>query len=219
MAGWPDTIAPAAYEKVNRVEPYLAELKQRSDQRIASDPDFEFIRGEMERFKKQLADKSVSLNEEVRLKEKKEADDRAKARKKELASRPEPPGKIYDLTLKDADEPGLPPPTVRTNFAAAATNNSKSIVIPKNSTTVTAKSDKPGRAKDAKAGSPPAEPKSTAAHDSDDSDDPADPDAPAVDVTLDETRRILIDYIRLLDKAGGVAVTRPARPASPTANP
>jgi len=214
-----DTIEPARYEKVNRVEPYLAELRKRSDQRITSDTDFVFIRGEMERYKKQQADKSVSLNEAVRLKEKKEADERAKARKKELVSRPEPPGKIYDIYLKDADEPGLPPPTVRTNSASAATNSSKSIVITKNSATPAAKSDVAGSpAKDAKAAPKPAEPKPTLAHDGDDSDNPADPDVPAIDVTLDETRRILIDYIRLLDKAGGVAVTRPARPAGPASN-
>jgi len=215
-----DTIEPARYEKVNRVEPYLAELRKRSDQRITSDADFVFIRGEMERYKKQQADKSVSLNEEIRLKEKKEADERAKARKKDLASRPEPPGKIYDITLKDADEPGLPPPTVRTNLASAATNSSKSIVLTKNNATPTVKPGLPGSpARDAKPARKPAEPESAVAHDSDDLDDSVELDAPAIDVTLDETRRILVDYIRLLDKAGGVAVTRPARPSSPAANP
>ena len=44
---------------------------------------------EIERYKKALADKSVSLNEETRLKEKEEADARSKARKKELAQRSE----------------------------------------------------------------------------------------------------------------------------------
>src|SRR4030095_5437185 len=144
--GW-DTIEPARYEKVNRVEPYLTELKKRSDQRLISDADFVYVRSEMERFKKQQADKSVSLNEEVRLKEKQEADDRAKARKKELASRPEPPGKLYALTLKDTDEPGLPPPTVRTN-SASATTNSKALLITKNNTTASAAQSDTPRAQD-----------------------------------------------------------------------
>jgi carboxyl-terminal processing protease len=191
------SIDPVPYEKVNRVEPFLADVKRRSEQRVVSDPDFVYMRSEMERYKKQLADKSVSLNEEVRLKEKKEADERAKARKKELASRPEPAGKVYDLTLKVADEPGLPPPTVRTNSAAAA-SNSKPILITKNGTP-SVSSEKPAT-----------EPKTSPAHDSDDPDDPADPEAP--DINLDETRRILVDYIHLLDKSSGVAVTRPGRP-------
>ena len=197
------SIDPVPFEKVNRVAPYIAELKQRSDQRLTSDPDFTYVRSEMERYKKQQADKSVSLNEAVRLKEKREAAERAKARKKDLASRPEPPGKVYDLTLKDTDEPGLPPPTVRTNSASATTN--KSILITKNGATAAAKPDK-------------AEPKTTAAHESDDPEDAADPDVPAIDITLDETRRILIDYIRQLDKGGGVAVTRPGRPAGAAVN-
>ena len=216
--GW-DTIEPARYEKVNRVEPYLAELRKRSEQRIASDADFAYIRSEMERYKKQQADKSVSLNEEVRLKEKKEADERAKARKKDLASRPEPSGKVYDLTLKDADEPGLPPPTVRTNSAAATTNSAKSIVITKNTASADTNTDKAGGlVKDTKAVSNLAATKTTTAYDGDDDDGPADLEAPAVDVTLDETRRILIDYIRLLDKGGGVAVTKPVRPSGPASN-
>jgi len=83
-----DTIPAAKYDKVNRVEPYLPELRKRSDQRLATDRDFAYLRNEIERFKKMQAEKSVSLNEAVRLKQKQEADGRAKARKKELASRP-----------------------------------------------------------------------------------------------------------------------------------
>ena len=196
-----DTIQPANYEKINRVEPFLADLKKRSDQRLASDPDFSFVRQEMQRYQKQIADKSVSLNEAVRLKEKKEADDRARARKKELAARPELPGKIYDIPLKLADDPGLPPPTVRTNTSASlgAIHSADAIASAANKS-----------------------PAKTAVTNGDqgdeDFDEPADPDAPAVDITLDETRRILIDYIHLLDKAGGVAATRPGKPAGGSAN-
>src|SRR5213075_2827667 len=119
-----DTIPAAAYEKVNRVQPYLATLSKASQQRTTQDSDFVWVRQEIERFKKLQAEKSVSLNEAVRLKEKKEIDDRVKARKKELAARPEPPGKIYDITLKLADQTGLPAPTVRTNSPAADTKSS-----------------------------------------------------------------------------------------------
>ena len=73
-------------------KPYLSELRKDSDQRIAQDRDFAYVREEIERFKKLQAEKSVSLNEAVRLKEKKENDERSRARKKDLASRPEPPG-------------------------------------------------------------------------------------------------------------------------------
>jgi hypothetical protein len=161
----------------------------------------------MDRYQKQLADKSVSMNEAVRLKEKKEADDRAKVRKKELAARPEPAGKIYDITLKLADEPGLPPPTVRTNTTASLTTNS----APGNVFQVGEVKLDTNKEDVAKATT------KTGDHLDEDADE-ADPDAPAVDITLDETRRILIDYIHLIDKAGGVAATKPGKPTGNPAN-
>lgn len=187
-----DTIPAATFEKVSRVAPFLASLKKNSDERISKDRDFEFVRGEIERFRKAQAEKSVSLNEATRLKEKKEADDRSKARKKELAARPEPPGKIYDISLKLAGEPGLPPATVRTN-SALLTNSLKS-----------AKSDKM-TVENAKSGSKPKElpaPKPADGNhgSSGEENDEEDPDVAAVDITLDETRRILIDYVQLLTR-------------------
>jgi carboxyl-terminal processing protease len=103
-----DKIDPAEYKKFNWVEPYLADLRLRSQARIASNVDFAYIREDIERYKKIKADKTVSMNEAQRLKEKKEADERLKARKKELASRPPPSGKVFDISLKQAMEPGLP---------------------------------------------------------------------------------------------------------------
>lgn len=193
-----DTIPAASYEKVNLVEPYLAELKKRTDGRVATDKDFAWVRDEITRFKKMQAEKSVSLNEAQRLKEKQEIDDRAKARKKEIASRPEPAGKVYDITLKLADEPGLPAPTVRTNHASTATNNVKG----------TAKAG----AKDAPKKDQVAETKkpSKAGHTGDDDDD-AEDDVTPVDVTLDETKRILIDYISLWKNGNGVALSQPGK--------
>jgi carboxyl-terminal processing protease len=115
-----DTIPAANYTKVNRIEPLLPELRKRSDTRIAIDRDFAFIREDIERYKKLVAEKSVSLNEAQRLKEKQEIDERTKARKKELAARPEPPGRVYEITLKHVEDPAgtLPPPVSKTNHTA-----------------------------------------------------------------------------------------------------
>src|SRR2546421_12852065 len=84
-----DTIPTAPYEKMNMVEPYLPELKRRSDGRLSADADWAYMRDEIARYKKLKEEKSVSMNEAERLKEKKETDDRIKARKKELAARPD----------------------------------------------------------------------------------------------------------------------------------
>ncbi len=106
-----DTVPSANPEKLNRVLPYLNELKKRSDNRLTTDKDFGFLRGEVDRYKKLMAEKSVSMNEAERLKEKQESEARTAARKKELIARPAPSEKVYDITLALADKPGLPAPT------------------------------------------------------------------------------------------------------------
>jgi len=115
-----DTIPAANYTKVNRIEPLLPELRKRSETRLAIDRDFALVREDIERYKKIVAEKSVSLNEAQRLKEKQEIEERNKARKKELAARPEPAGRTYEITLKHVDDPTgtLPPPVTKTNQTA-----------------------------------------------------------------------------------------------------
>ncbi len=113
-----DTISSAKYDKLNRIQPYLAELLKRSAKRVAEDKDFEYLREDIEQYKKGLADKTVSLNEEQRLKEKEEAEARSKARQEELKARPPIDEKVYELTLKLADLPGLPPPVERKRRAS-----------------------------------------------------------------------------------------------------
>lgn len=195
-----DTIESAKYEKMNRVEPYLPELKRRSDTRLAADPDWAYMREEVERYKKAIAEKSVSMNEADRLKEKKENDERAKARKKELASRPEPNEKVYEITLKQTDEPGLPPPVARTNHVASVKNGASS---------------GPGEAKlkpgeliasNTKDVAKSASEKEAAEPKTDEDEDSVDDKTPSLDIPLEETKRILVDYIRLMSKQGGLAV-------------
>ena len=187
-----DTIAPADYDKTERVRPFLTDLKKRSDDRIAADTDFAFIRDEVERYKKMKAEKSISLNEEVRLKEKKEADDRSKARKKELAARPEPPWKVYDISLKQARMPGLPDPTVRTN-AAKTSASSQPAILNKDA------------AKD-EVTKPPGQTDVAKAAPGDEETAETDPDVTAPDITMEETKRILLDYIELTTKGRGVVL-------------
>ncbi len=122
-----DTVPSAKYEPVNITPPVLPELRKRSESRVTSDKDFAYVRTEIEQFKKMKDEKSVSLNEEQRWKEKKDSEARAEARKKDLRARPQPNYKTYELTLKNIDEPGLPAPMARTNTLADAktslTNN------------------------------------------------------------------------------------------------
>ncbi|MCX8154896.1 MAG: carboxy terminal-processing peptidase [Verrucomicrobiae bacterium] len=117
-----DTIPPAKFEPLNVVTPHLAELRRRSEERTARDPDFQWIRQEAERYLKLKQDKTVSLNEAERRKERADQEARTAARKKELRARPAPDYKVYELTLKLAEQPGLPPPVALTNLLATASN-------------------------------------------------------------------------------------------------
>ncbi len=115
-----DEVPSADYEKLNLVQPFVAELKKRSDQRIAREKDFSYLREDITQYQKFLADKSISLNEAQRLKEKHEMEARLEARKAERKARPESEEKIYDITLKNAVLPGLPAPASKTNEVATA---------------------------------------------------------------------------------------------------
>jgi len=115
-----DTIPGARYEKLNLVQPVLPELRKRSSERVAADKDFAYLQEDIETYKQHLAEKSVSLNEEARLQEMKESEAKVQARKKERKTRSEPEEKLYDLTLKQVDLPGLPQPPAKTNEVSKA---------------------------------------------------------------------------------------------------
>lgn len=204
-----DTIDSAKYEKLNRVQPYLTELTKRSAARIAKEKDFAYVREDIEQVKKAVADKSISLNELKRLQEKDEADARQKAREAEMKSRKPTHEKIYEITLKNADMPGLPPAVGETNVTTASTGPGSPDAAEAGK--VSAKPVEPG---DVKAAPEPstkehADAESVAAAGDADADlEGVDPDTgaaddskvPAVDVSLTEAEHILTDYISLLPK-------------------
>ena len=170
-----DTIASAKFDKLDRVEPCLAELKKASDQRMAKSKDFGYIREDIAQYLKRQEDKSISLNKAVRLKEKAEDDARQKARDQERLARKGPEPVIYDITLKQAELPGLPPPEEKTNSLAKASSSAAMLA--------------------AHAASPAIPPDAMSPADDSDEEKP-----PAVDPTLDEAKSILVDYARLLEK-------------------
>lgn len=115
-----DTIKSSFFDRTDRVSPHLDELRHRSSERVAGEKEFSYVREDIELFKKAQADKTVSLNEAQRLAEKKENAARQKARDQERAGRGESGQIVYELNLKQAMLPGLPPPGGKTNSAAAA---------------------------------------------------------------------------------------------------
>jgi len=105
-----DTSAPANYDKLNLVQPHLNELRLRSEVRVATNQDFNYIRQDIDEFKKLQADKTAALNEQEALKEQQKSAAKNKTRAAERAARKMPDEKIYDITVENAMKPGLPTP-------------------------------------------------------------------------------------------------------------
>jgi len=180
-----DTIKSAKFQYLNRVEPYLAELRKQSAERVAADTDFSYIREDIDVFKKQQADKTVSLNEKQLLQEKQEADARKKVRDKERLARKDPQEKVYEISLKLAEKAGLPPPVEKTNTLAKA--SSKDPIV--------------GSTNLAQAVSPEV----VAGDDQDEEEEKPVP----VDPVLTEAEKVMVDYLALLRRSQVVWALKP----------
>jgi carboxyl-terminal processing protease len=110
-----DTVASENYKQLNLVQPYLDQLRQRSDARIATNQDFIFTRQNIAQFQKLQADKTATLDEQEAIKQLQTEDARKKAYEAELNARPMPEEKVYDITVENSDLPGLPAPDGQTN--------------------------------------------------------------------------------------------------------
>jgi carboxyl-terminal processing protease len=157
-----DKIEPANFEKMGLVAPFLADLRERSDARVQTNQDFAYVRQDIEQYKKTQADGTATLNEHEAIKEREQDSLRGRERDEEREKRPDPGIKIYELTIKNSSDPGLPPAE---NWLGQT--NSVSTNAPK---------------ADAKKTPPPFDP------------------------MLDETERILEDYVPLLQKRGSLTV-------------
>jgi carboxyl-terminal processing protease len=175
-----DTVPSADYEPLNFVKPYLAELSLLSNARVATNQDFAYIRQDIDELRKLQADKTASLNEREQLKEREEIEARQKARDRERDARKMPDEKIYELTVENADQPGLPPPIGETNTAAANSLPAVSYGLDSNFTNYFGTNTATGATNLLKSAATEKKP------------------APAVDPMLDETEHILEDYISLL---------------------
>jgi len=179
-----DTIQPASYDKLNLVQPYLAKLKARSDERIATNQDFLYVKQDIEQFQKMQADKTATINEHDALKERENNFLKSKARDAERLARPADGVKIYEITVKNSELPGLKElgADTETNPATADNLNPATNSVYTLASTSTATNTVKSAAEKK---SPP----------------PFDPE-------LDETERILLDYISLLGKNSPLIVNQ-----------
>ena len=105
-----DTLPSARFTSEDRVQSVLEVLRAKSAQRVATENGFAWIRSEIELRDKNLATKSISLNETERRAEKEQLKERKKAREQELARLAGKAPRAYEITLENAETPGLPPP-------------------------------------------------------------------------------------------------------------
>jgi carboxyl-terminal processing protease len=105
-----DVVPARSYEHLNRVQPYLVALREGSARRVKSQRDFAYLAGDVERMARNLATKSVSLNEIERRSELALAKARRDAFDRDsLAVQADRPV-AYPITLKNVDIPGLSSP-------------------------------------------------------------------------------------------------------------
>ncbi|HEY5283864.1 MAG TPA: carboxy terminal-processing peptidase, partial [Polyangia bacterium] len=95
-----DAIPAAPHEQLNRVQPYLSALREKSHHRIETEKAFAYLAEDVARIKKSMADKSVSLNEAERRQEMAQTKARQETRKQAELARPASQPKTYAITLK-----------------------------------------------------------------------------------------------------------------------
>ena len=114
-----DVVPAAPYERLNRVEPYVGALRERSDRRRATDKPFAEMVNDIARLRKSVVSKSVSLNEAQRRQELAESKLRETELAKEERALRATGLTTYEITLKNASLPGLPTPLAAANGASA----------------------------------------------------------------------------------------------------
>jgi carboxyl-terminal processing protease len=120
-----DAVPATPHEQLNRVQPYLAILRERSLHRVSTEKPFTYLAEDIARLKKSLSEKSVSLNEAERRQELAQLAARQDERKQEELAHPTSEPTTYEITLKNASSPGLPPPMVPKKSEGPAAGQSR----------------------------------------------------------------------------------------------
>jgi carboxyl-terminal processing protease len=111
-----DTVPAVTFDNFNLTAPYLAALRANSTARVAASPDFAYVRQDIAFNKKKEENRTVSLNEAVRLKEQSDLKTLEAQRKKDLAARKSSRDTMLDLTLDMVaqNQPAAPPVAKKT---------------------------------------------------------------------------------------------------------
>jgi len=101
-----DRIAPVRHRQYQDLDSILGTVRERHDARVSHDPDFAYLRGELELAEKLDSRKTISLNEAVRRKERQERQEAALAleNKRRLAKGMEPLSSLDELDAEAENE-------------------------------------------------------------------------------------------------------------------
>ena len=118
-----DTIEPATYDKFNLVQPYLSDLEARSEERVQTNKDFDYIQQDIAQYRKMELGGTATLNERDAIKERERDTLKNQERDKEEQSRLDSGTRIFELSVKTSANPGLPEPKpyLTTNYDISVT--------------------------------------------------------------------------------------------------
>jgi carboxyl-terminal processing protease len=105
-----EPIDGAPFTKYNLVQPYLADLRRLSAERVTTNQDFAYVTQDIAQDQKSRADKTSTMNEQEAIRQHQTENAQDLARKAELAVRPLPDERIYNLTVENSATNGLPAP-------------------------------------------------------------------------------------------------------------
>ena len=121
-----DTVPAATYDNFNLVAPYITQLKANSAARVAASPDFNYVRQDIGYYKKKVTDKTVSLNQDTRIKEQADLKAENLQRKKDLAARKSSRDTELDLTLDMVAQNQPPAPPIAKKPKVASSDDTDS---------------------------------------------------------------------------------------------
>jgi len=106
-----DQVPAATYKRMNPPFPFVAQLQQKSNDRMAANPEFGYLNQEIALLKQREIDKTISLNQAKRQTELDDAKTLKDKLDKAVAGLPPSDHKVYVLDLDMLDK-GLPPKLV-----------------------------------------------------------------------------------------------------------
>jgi carboxyl-terminal processing protease len=103
-----DEVAPQSVNRFSFTAPLIDTLKNRSQERVAKDPEFRYINEDMKRFHERLELNQLSLNEKARKEEIAQEKQRKEQRNAERKKNPVQNPPAFEVSLDTVDKPVLP---------------------------------------------------------------------------------------------------------------